>query len=123
MLIALLTALLLGGGQAYELIAKDVQKRVVEVVEDEDRARSIQVLMRTSSTRLEAEMDVVQGRVKAWTKADLDPATGRETYEELMRAVEDDRQRAQQYGFDALFAMKAQMSRAEWDELFNREPE
>lgn len=55
-------------------------------------------------------------------KADLDPATGRETYEELMRDIEDDRQRAQQYALDALFAMKAQLSRAEWDALFNEGP-
>lgn len=120
MLIALLSVLLLGGGQAYEVVSKPIQKMVKEVVGEEDRADRIVVQMKNSSDRLTAQMEVVEGRLKKWLKADLDPSTGPETFEELMREVENDRLKAQRSAVDALFAMKSQMSRAEWDALFNQ---
>ena len=101
------------------MTAKPVQKMVAQVVEDRDRAKMIQVQMQNSADRLAAEMDVIERRFKAWMKADLDPSTGPETFEELLRDVEGDRLWAQKAGVDALFAMKSQMSRAEWDALFN----
>ena len=52
-------------------------------------------------------------------QSDLDPQSGPETIDELMQGIEDGRVRAQKAGVDALFAMKAEMSREEWDALFN----
>ena len=118
MLIALLTMMLLGGGGGIDPFPKDVQKRVVTIVADESRAEGIVAQMRyIQGVGAEAGKEA-HARFKAWTKKDLDHDAGPELLTEALDEADAAREASIRKFTDGLYAMKAQMSRAEWEELF-----
>ena len=75
MLIALITAMILGGsGAAYDLFGKDAQKMVLSVLEDGEQKKQVKSLMKQGAKSGKKASKELASLMKAWQKADLDPA-------------------------------------------------
>jgi len=89
-----------------------------EEIEDETRAERVLNIMKNSTDSISDRLKEVNDALEDWRDADRNPSTGHEEFEQALAQVGTYRETAQQIGVDALFALRAEMSREEWIAVF-----
>lgn len=89
-----------------------------EEIEDETRAGRVLNIMKNSTDSISDRLKEVNDALEDWRDADRNPSTGHEEFEQALAQVGTYRETAQQIGVDALFALRAEMSREEWIAVF-----
>ena len=85
---------------------------------DQERAESILNQMEYMERAGSAQLAEVSTRVNRWAKDDRDHDLGRDSLEPVIEEALAARAMAQAQFIDALFAMKDEMSREEWEGVF-----
>ena len=122
MLVSMLIAyLFLGGAGGVALFSKQDRARVKTVIVEQQRAQDILNQMAyMERTGSDESMRVTQ-LLNAWAKKDRDHAVGGDSLDPVIEEALTARSAAQGSFLDALFAMKHQMSRDEWEQVFRPE--
>lgn len=89
-----------------------------EEIEDETRAERVLNIMKNSTDSISDQLKEVNDALEDWRDADRNPSTGHEEFEQALAQVGTYRETAQQIGVDAMFALRAEMSREEWIAVF-----
>lgn len=89
-----------------------------EEIEDETRAERVLNIMKNSTDSISDRLKEVNDALEDWRDADRNPSTGHEEFEQALAQVGTYRETAQQIGVDAMFALRAEMSREEWIAVF-----
>ena len=103
MLIALLTAMLFGGGGDLDVFGKQHQKLVREIVVNEDAADAVVAEMKSTQKTLDQIAKRANKLTKTWRKVDRDRAARGEQLEPLLEEAEGYRKEALDAFTDSIF--------------------
>ena len=123
MLIALLTALLLVGGEGIDLFTRADEARVETVITDEARAKEIVTLMKATDNAASKQLARAMKILSRWSKADRDHSAGRDDLAPVLEELTSIRSTAQREFMDALFELRGKMSEQEWSAVFGESAE
>jgi hypothetical protein len=119
MLIALMTVMLFGGGGAtYDLFAKDAQQAVLSVLDDAALQKQVKSLMKQGVKAGKKASKELASLFKSWQKADLDPATGRAEFDQMLVEAGVVRSKAQESFLDIVFEIRDQVTAEQWEAAF-----
>ena len=120
MLIALVTAMLLGGGGAtYDLFRKDAQKTILSVLEDAEQEKQVKALMKQGRKSGQKASKELASLMKAWLKADLDPASGRVEFDQMFAEARSLRLETHETFLDVVFEIRDQVTAEQWETAFS----
>ena len=119
MLIALMTAMILaGGGATYDLFGKDAQKTIVSVLEDAEQEKQVKALMKQGAKSGQKDSKKLASLMKAWLKADLDPASGRAEFDQMFAQAQSLRSETQKSFLDVVYAIRDKVTAEQWEAAF-----
>lgn len=120
MLIALLIAMLSGGGADIPVIPKETQKMVSEVIVEADRARLVKREMKRINKTNKAYGKFLRKKGKAFYKLLAQYDAEEEDFQPLVDDIHAERVRVKELFLDAIFEIRDQTTREEWDALFGQ---
>ena len=116
MLIAILYALtfLFLGGTSLP-IAEQIQERVPAVITDKSEAKAILKHAKAMDSVARDALKNLSKDLEAWSKADKDHSVGSGALKAALEKSSDERKKSQEEFLDALFEIKSNMTKEQWD--------
>ena len=116
MIIALLTALLLGGGgeKAPEIFGKEHQEAVQFAIDNEEHAAAVVAEMRAAQKLSNSFTKDTQALLKRWRNLDAAPDSGRAELAPLLAETDDLRAKTLESFADSIFRMREKATPEEW---------